>query len=94
MHFLKVKSDAFKAFKERKILVENQLEEKNKYFRTDYGLEFFGEDFNHLCKIHGISRHKTVWHKPQQNKASRRMNRTLFEKARCVLLQAKLSKIF
>jgi len=94
VHFLKAKSDAFEAFKEWKILVENQMERKIKYLRTDNGLEFCNEEFNEFCKVHGISRHRTVRHTPQQNGVAERMNRTLLEKARCMLLQAKMSKVF
>lgn len=94
MYFLKAKSDAFEAFKEWKILVESQMEWKIKYLRTDNGLEFCNEEFNELCKVYGISRHRTVRHTPQQNGVAERMNRTLLEKARCMLIQAKMSKVF
>ena len=85
MRFLKSKSYAFEEFKEWKILVENQMEKKIKYLRTDIVLEFCNEEFNDFCKVHGIARHKTVRHTPQQIGVAERMNRTLLEKARCLL---------
>ena len=94
MCFLKERSVAFEAFKEWKILVENQMERKIKYLHTDNGLEFCSEEFNAICKVHGIATHKTVRHTPQQNGVAERMNRTLLEKAHCMLLQAKMSKVF
>ena len=62
--FLKTKDDAFEAFKEWKILVENQMERKIKYLHTDNGLEFCSEEVIGFCKVHGITRHKTVRHTP------------------------------
>jgi len=94
VRFLKAKSDAFEAFKEWKILVENQMERKIKYLCTDNGLEFCNEEFNDFYKVHGIARHKTVRHTPQQNGVAERMNRTLLEKACCMLSQTKMSKVF
>lgn len=42
----------------------------------------------------GIARHRTVRHTPQQNGLTKRMNRTLIEKVRCMLFNANLSKYF
>lgn len=41
IYFLKVKSDVVNKFIEFKVLVENQLEQNIKIFRTDNGTEFF-----------------------------------------------------
>ena len=40
MYFLKAKSDVFEAFKEWKILVENQMERKIKYFAQTMAWSF------------------------------------------------------
>lgn len=40
----------------------------------------------------GISRHKTVKMTPHQNGLVERMNKTLIDKVRCILIQAKLPK--
>ena len=93
-YFLKEKSEAFKVFKEWKTLLENQTEKKIKRLRTDNGLEFYNHQFDEFCKAEGIARHKTVVNTPQQNGVAKRMNRTLLEKARCMLSNAGLGKEF
>lgn len=44
------------------------------------------EAFNNFCKEAGITRHMTVKGTPQQNGLAERMNRTILEKVRCMLL--------
>src|SRR6266511_6137625 len=85
-YFLKYKSEAFSAFKEWKILVENQTEKKVKKLHTDNGMEFCSDKFNSYCKSEGIIRHYTVPYTPQQNGVAERMNRTIISKARCCLM--------
>lgn len=51
-----------------------------KCLRTDNCLEFLSTEFNKLCKLKGIKRHKTVPGNPQQNGVLERMNRTILEK--------------
>jgi hypothetical protein len=91
---LKSKSDTFTAFKDWKTLIENQTDKRVKVLRTDNGLEFCNYEFDDLCKLHGILRHRTVTHTPQQNGLAERMNRTLLEKVRCMLLSSGLPKLF
>ena len=94
VHLLKHKNDAFKAFKNWKNLTENETGNKIKVLRTDNGLEFCNDEFNQFCLDHGIDRHRTVRMTPQQNGVAERMNRTLLEKARCMLLSSGLPKGF
>ena len=94
VHLLKHKNDAFKAFKNWKNLTENETGNIIKVLRTDNGLEFCNEEFNQYCLDHGIDRHKTVRMTPQKNGVAERMNRTLLEKARCMLLSSGLPKGF
>ena len=94
VYFLKHKSDVFDTFKKWKILIEKQTGKQIRRLRTDNGLEFCGGDFNKFCEAEGISRHRTVVKTPQQNGVAERMNRTLLEKARCMLSNAGLSKDF
>ncbi|GJY83146.1 retrotransposon protein, putative, ty1-copia subclass [Tanacetum coccineum] len=88
VHFLRHKNEAFSKFKEWKQLVENQTGRKLKKLRTGNGLEFCNQDFNNLCKESGIARHLTVSGTPQQNGLAERMNRTLLNKVRCLLIQS------
>ena len=94
IYILKNKSDTFEKFKEWYVLIENRMETKLKTLRTDNGLEFLSEQFNKFCRKHGIQRHKTVARTPQQNGLAERMNRTILERVRCMLLGANLPKSF
>ncbi|WVZ13024.1 hypothetical protein V8G54_017554 [Vigna mungo] len=68
--------------------------QKLKCLRTDNRLEFVSEEFNGFCKEKGIRRHRTVVGTPQQNGLAERMNRTILERVRCMLLGSGLSKAF
>ena len=92
VYVLKHKDQVFNKFKEWKTLVENQTGKKVKKLRTDNGLEFCNQQFNSYCANEGIARHKTVRLRPQQNGLAERMNRTLMDKVRCMLVQAKFPK--
>ena len=91
---MRQKSDAFEKFKQWKVLVENQTGKKVKRLRTDNGLEFCSSEFDEFCRANGIARHHTVRHTPQQNGVAERMNQTLLERARCMLSNAGLSRMF
>ncbi|GKA13859.1 retrovirus-related pol polyprotein from transposon TNT 1-94, partial [Tanacetum coccineum] len=89
------KHEAFGKFKEWKQLVENQPGRTVKKLRTDNGLEFFcNREFEQLYIESGIARHLTVVGTPQQNRVAERMNRTLIDKVRCLLIQSGLPKTF
>ncbi|GJR59823.1 retrotransposon protein, putative, ty1-copia subclass [Tanacetum coccineum] len=94
VHFLRHKNEAFSKFKEWKQLVENQTGRKLKKLRTDNGLEFCNQEFNNLYKESEIARHLTVAGTPQQNGLAERMNKTLLNKVRCLLIQSGLSDSF
>ena len=57
-------------------------------------MEFYGEKFNEFCKNESIIRHHTVRHPPQQNGVVKWINRTLLEKAQCMLSNVGLLKEF
>lgn len=94
VYFLKAKNQVFKYFKEFKALVENQQNKKIKIFRTDNGLEFCNHEFDSYLTEAGIVHQKTNTYTPEQNAISERMNRTLVERARCMLFDAGLDKKF
>ncbi|KAI9185006.1 hypothetical protein LWI28_003313 [Acer negundo] len=91
---MKHKNEALNKFREWKTLVEKQSERKVKKLRTDNGHEFCSDEFTDFCKKEGIQRHKTVRKTPQQNGLAGRMNRTLLERVRCMLSNAKLPNQF
>ena len=94
VYLLKNKSDALGKFKEWKLLTEKQTGNQVKVLRTDNGLEYCNADFDEFCKAHGILRHITVKYTPQQNGIAERMNRTLLDKVRCMLVSSGLPKLF
>ena len=58
--------------------------------RTDNGLEFCSDEFNKYCEQNGIKRHMIVRYTPQQNGTTERMNRTILNKMRCMLVSSGL----
>ncbi|KAM6574493.1 hypothetical protein CsatA_022820 [Cannabis sativa] len=91
---LKSNDLAFETFVDWKILIENKTSRKIKKLRTDNGLEFCSDMFASYCRKEGIVRHHTVVKNPQQNGLAERMNRTLLERVRCMLIGAGLAKHF
>ncbi|XP_020254127.1 uncharacterized protein LOC109831203 [Asparagus officinalis] len=75
-----------------KSLIEKQIGRLIKRLRTDNDIELCGEEFNEFCKKEGIVRHRTIPHTPQQNGEAEHMNRTLLEKARCMMFNVDLGK--
>nr|GEV42923.1 retrotransposon protein, putative, Ty1-copia subclass [Tanacetum cinerariifolium] len=51
-------------------------------------------EFNNLCKESGIARHLTAAGTPQQNGLAKRMNRTLLNKVRCLLIYSGFPDLF
>jgi transposase InsO family protein len=94
IYFLRKKSEVFDRFKEFKALVENQIEKRIKVLRTYNDGEFCGNVFEEFCKKCGIARKNTTPYTPQPNGVTERMNRTLMEKARCMLSDVGLGQEF
>lgn len=94
IYIMRHKSEALQKFKEFKSCAEKQTGKKLKKFRTDGGGEFCSEDFEKFLRGHGILHQKTAPHTPEQNGVAERFNRTVVEKIRCMLSDAKLPKQF
>lgn len=94
LYVLKNKNDTFEKFKDWHTQIETQLGTKLKCLRADNGLEFVSEQFNKFCRNLGIQRHGTVIGTPQQNGLAQRMNRTILERVRCMLLGTSAPKSF
>jgi hypothetical protein len=60
---------------------------------VDNGGEYKGP-FEEYCKSHGIRLEKTVPKTSQHNGVAEKMNRTIYERIRCMLSHAKLPKSF
>lgn len=94
IYFMKNKSEAFQCFKDYTAKVENKLNKKIKILRSDNGREFCNGEFDSFLRIKGIVHQKSNPYTPEQNGLSERMNRTIIEKARCLLFDANLKKEF
>ena len=65
---------------------ERQCDAKVKVVRTDRGTEFLNKTFHGYCSEKGIHTEMSAAYTPQQNGTAERMNRTVKEKARTLLL--------
>lgn len=92
MFILKSKEQVFDIFQNFCALVENQQNKTIKVIRTDNGLEFVNQKMRKFLESKGILHQKTVSYSPQQNGVAERANRTVIEKARCLLEDAQLPK--
>ena len=94
VYMLKTKDQVFEYFLEWKSLVEKATKKKVVTLRTDNGGEYTSTQFEEYLKAEGIRHELTVPKTPQQNGIAERLNRTLVEMARSMLLDAKLPKKF
>jgi hypothetical protein len=80
------KSNVFDTFKKWKALVENERGKMFKCLRSNNGGEYCNKEFDDYCSYHGICREKTVSGTRQENGVSKRMNKTIMEPIRSMLL--------
>jgi transposase InsO family protein len=92
VYLLKTKDEAVNYFKTYKAEVENQLEKKNKRFRSDRGGEYFSNEFDLFFAKHGIIHGRTPPYLPQSNRVAKRKNSTLTDLVNFILNIAGLSK--
>lgn len=94
VYTLKKKDEAFQKFKEWKALVEKSSDYTLKVLRSDNGGEYVSTDFDNFLKSEGVVHQTTVPYTPQQNGVAERLNRTLVESVRSMLVHAKLPRKF
>lgn len=94
IYFMKAKSEVIHYFKEFKSMAENFKNTKIKIMRSDNGSEYCSNFFEQYLKNEGIIHQKTNPYTPEQNGLSERSNRTIVEKARCLIYEADLDKKF
>lgn len=94
VYLLKTKDQVSAKIKEFHRLVENQTGKRIKALRSDNGGEFCSDSFDHYLRQNGILHQRTTPHCPEQNGSAERLNRTIVEKARCLLFDANLDKRF
>lgn len=91
---MKTKSEVVDKFIEFKNRVECETGRKIRKFRSDIGGEYICGRLKAYFKQHGIQHQTTTPYTPEQNGLAERMNRTIVEKARCMLFDSDLSKQF
>jgi transposase InsO family protein len=94
VYLLKSKTEVFDKFKVYKARVERETGRSIKVLRSDNGSEYSNTRMNSFLEDAGIKREFTTVYTPQQNGASERLNRTLVEKARCLLRDASMPEEF
>ena len=94
VYSLKTKDQVFEKFKEWQAEVENFSGYKLKTLRTDNGGEFTSIKFQSFLKSCGVRHELTIPKTPEQNGLAERLNRTLVETTRSMLLDAKLTHKF
>jgi transposase InsO family protein len=92
VYLLKTKDEALHYFKIYKAEVENQLERKIKWLKSDRSGEYLSSDFSEFCVEHGIIHERTLPYSPQSNGITERKNCTLTELANTMLEKVGLSK--
>lgn len=92
VYLLKDKLNILESFKDFKAKVENELNHRILKLRTDNGTEYCNTNFEKYLSNHGIIHQTSTPYTPQQNGMAERMNRTLVERARCMLFYANLEK--
>lgn len=88
------KSDVFEKFVEYKNMAENQCSTKIKILRTDNGGEYVNGKFETFLRQNGITHQKTCPYTPEQNGVAERINRTLMERVRCMIIDSGLDHRF
>lgn len=84
------KSDVLDRFKEFVAAAEALHGSKVAKLKADNGGEYISHEFKNFCRIKGIQLNYTVPYNPQMNSVSERLNRTLVERARTMLLAANI----
>ena len=91
---LKHKDEVFDRFQKWKALVERSSRRRLKVFRTDNGGEYTSNKFEDYLKAEGVRHERTVPKTPEQNGVAERLNRTLVETTRSLLIDSKLPHKF
>lgn len=90
--FMKAKSEAERHIDDYIAFVETQAGKKCKAFRFDGGGEYLATSLRLKLSAKGIRVETTARHSPQQNGVSERLNQTLMDRARAMILAHDLPK--
>ncbi|KAJ9542161.1 hypothetical protein OSB04_028667 [Centaurea solstitialis] len=90
VYLMRHKSESFERFKEFQNEVQNQLDKRIKFLRSDRGGEYLSDELdNHLMEC-GIVSQLTPPYTPQMNGVSERRNRTLLDMVRTMMCHSTL----
>ncbi len=92
IYFSHTKTEVLCYFKEYKALIENQMNNKLKRFRSDGGGEYINKPFKTFCAEAGIIMEQTAPYSPVQNGIAERINQTLLEHMRAMIFSKNISK--
>ena len=92
VEILRSKDDAAPRVKQWIAIWERQAGKRVKNLRSDRGEEFIDGDLQKWLKKGGIRHEKTPPNTPQGNAITERMNRTLQDRARSMLLHVQLPR--
>ncbi|KAJ9557532.1 hypothetical protein OSB04_012146 [Centaurea solstitialis] len=94
VYLIRHKSETFEKFKEFQNEVQNQLERKIKFFRSDRGEEYLTQEFDNHLRECGIVSQLTPPYTPQMNGVSEKRNRTLLDMVRSMMCRSTLPVSF
>ena len=94
VYFLHRKSQVFSYYKDYVAQMENLSGQKLLKVRTDNGGEYTSKEFFNYCKTMGELHELTNPYTPEQNGVSERLNQTLVNSARTMLIHARLPLSF
>ena len=90
--FMKTKGEAFDWIKEQVAKIEQKFGKAPRWIRIDNGEEFVNEEMKKWVAKKGITIETTAPYLPSQNGIAERLNRTLLEMARAMIIAKGLPK--
>lgn len=91
---LKFKSEALSKFKQVNAIYKNLFQTHIQFLRSDNGGEYKNSEFSHYCNQCGTIQQFTTPYSPHQNGVSERLNLTLMNATRSMLLLSRLSPTY
>jgi transposase InsO family protein len=92
IYLMKAKSEVTDHFKSFVRMVERQVGKKIRILRSDNGGEYVNKQLKDFLRDCGIQQQTTIPKTPEQNGAAERLNRTILDKVRCMLIGSGLSQ--
>ena len=89
---LKEKCVVIQMFKWYLVRVEKEIDESQKYLRSDRGGKFISKEFNTFYNEKGIKRQMSAPRTPSQNGINERRNRSIMDYARTQMLEKNVSQ--